>query len=96
VDNSPLGGRASVALSAEFLFPLPGTGNDQTIRSFLFLDGGNVFNSRVEWNQLRYSAGIGLNWLSPIGPLKLSVGYPLRKRPGDDPQRVQFQIGSAF
>ncbi|MGE0801759.1 MAG: outer membrane protein assembly factor BamA [Lautropia sp.] len=95
-DNNPIGGRASFAVSAEFLFPLPGTGNDQTIRTFFFLDGGNVFDRWIELGELRYSVGIGLNWLSPIGPLKLSVGYPLRKRPGDDPQRVQFQIGSGF
>ncbi len=95
-DNMPIGGRTNITLSAEFLFPLPGTGNDRTIRSFLFFDAGNVYDSRVDFSDLRYSAGIGLNWLSPIGPLKLSLGYPIRTRPGDDTQRVQFQMGTGF
>ncbi|NLD56291.1 MAG: outer membrane protein assembly factor BamA [Burkholderiaceae bacterium] len=95
-DNLPIGGLAHFAASAEFLFPLPGTGNDRTIRSFLFFDAGNVFDRTIALDDLRYSFGIGLNWLSPIGPLKLSVGYPLRKKPGDDLQRVQFQIGTGF
>ena len=96
VDNLPIGGTALFTASAEFLFPLPGTGNDKTIRTFLFLDTGNVFDDTVNFGDLRYSFGMGINWLSPIGPLKLSLGYPLRKQPGDDPQRVQFQIGAGF
>jgi outer membrane protein insertion porin family len=96
VDNLPIGGTAHFAASAEFLFPLPGTGNDRTIRTFFFLDAGNVFENTINFGDLRYSFGLGLNWLSPIGPLKLSLGYPLRKQPGDDMQRVQFQIGAGF
>ena len=96
VDNLPIGGTALFTASAEFLFPLPGTGNDKTIRTFLFLDTGNVFDDTINFGDLRYSFGMGINWLSPIGPLKLSLGYPLRKQPGDDPQRVQFQIGAGF
>ena len=95
-DNLPIGGTAHFAVSAEFLFPLPGTGNDKTIRTFFFLDAGNVFEDTINFGDLRYSFGMGLNWLSPIGPLKLSLGYPLRKEPGDDLQRVQFQIGAGF
>ena len=95
-DNLPIGGTAHFAASAEFLFPLPGTGNDKTIRTFFFVDAGNVFEDTIDFGDLRYSFGMGLNWLSPIGPLKLSLGYPLRKQPGDDMQRVQFQIGAGF
>ena len=95
-DNLPIGGTAHFGASAEFLFPLPGTGNDKTIRTFFFLDGGNVFENAIDLADLRYSFGMGINWLSPIGPLKLSLGYPLRKEPGDDTQRVQFQIGTGF
>ncbi len=95
-DNLPIGGTAHFGASAEFLFPLPGTGNDKTIRTFFFLDGGNVFESAIDLAELRYSFGMGINWLSPIGPLKLSLGYPLRKEPGDNTQRVQFQIGTGF
>ncbi|MEO6270469.1 MAG: BamA/TamA family outer membrane protein, partial [Lautropia sp.] len=95
-DRLPIGGTAHFGASAEFLFPLPGTGNDKTIRTFFFLDGGNVFASNIDLTDLRYSFGMGINWLSPIGPLKLSLGYPLRQEPGDRTQRVQFQIGTGF
>jgi outer membrane protein insertion porin family len=96
VDNRPVGGTAQLALSAEFLFPLPGTGNDRTIRTFVFFDGGNVYDRTINFGDLRYSVGIGLNWLSPIGPLKLSMGFPVRKEIGDDTQKIQFQIGAGF
>lgn len=94
----PLGGQTRLVGSAEFLFPLPGTGRDRTIRSFVFLDAGTVFSTdeTIDLNELRYSAGIGLTWLSPIGPLKLSIAAPLRKREGDRTQRLQFQIGTGF
>ena len=95
-DNNPLGGTASFAASAEVLFPLPGTGNDKTVRAFLFADAGNVFDNRIDFGELRYSVGAGINWLSPVGPLKLSLGYPVKRKPGDDTQRVQFEIGTAF
>jgi outer membrane protein insertion porin family len=93
----PLGGQSRLVASAEFIFPLPGTGNDRTIRSFFFFDAGNVFDeTSFDLSDLRYSAGLGLNWLSPIGPLKLSVAFPMRKKDGDRTQRLQFQVGTGF
>ena len=93
----PLGGQMRVIGSAEFIFPLPGTGNDRTIRSFVFFDVGNVFEEGdFDAGELRYSTGLGLNWLSPVGPLKLSIGFPINKKDGDRTQRVQFQIGTGF
>ena len=44
----------------------------------------------------RAATGVGLSWLSPIGPLKLSMGRTLRKQPGDRTQGLQFQIGTGF
>lgn len=97
VDNIALGGQTKIVGSAEFILPVAGTGNDRSFRWFLYLDGGNVFPAgRIETNEFRYSAGVGLTWISPIGPMKFSLGYPLNKKPGDDEQRVQFQIGTGF
>jgi outer membrane protein insertion porin family len=93
----PLGGQSRVVGSAEFIFPLPGTGSDRTIRTFVFLDAGNVFEgTSIDLGDLRYSAGLGLSWLSPIGPLKLSVAFPINKETGDRTQRLQFQVGTGF
>jgi outer membrane protein insertion porin family len=79
------------------IFPLPGTGNDRSFRSFVFVDVGNVYaQGKLELGDLRYSTGIGLNWASPMGPLKLSFGYPLQVQSGDRIQRVQFTVGTGF
>ena len=94
----PLGGQTRLVGSAEFIFPLPGTGNDRTIRSFVFFDAGTVVSqgASITADDMRFSTGLGLTWLSPIGPLKLSIAFPLRKQEGDRTQRVQFQIGTGF
>jgi len=94
----PTGGQTRIVGNAEFIFPLPGTGRDRTIRSFVFVDAGTVFprDESISLSDLRYSTGVGLTWLSPIGPLKLSIAVPLRKRENDRTQRLQFQIGTGF
>ena len=97
VDNVPLGGQTRIVGSAEFIFPLPGTGNDRSFRSFVFFDVGNVYQAgRIDFGDLRAATGLGLNWASPIGPMKISLGFPVRKLPGDRVQRIQFQVGTGF
>lgn len=97
VDDIALGGQTRIVGSAEIILPVAGTGNDRSFRWFLFLDGGNVFPAgRIDTTEFRYSAGIGLTWVSPIGPMKFSLGYPLNAEPEDKEQRLQFQIGTGF
>jgi outer membrane protein insertion porin family len=97
VDNIALGGQTKIVGNLEFLLPLAGTGRDRSFRWFTFLDGGNVFPAgRVDTSLFKYSAGIGMTWISPVGPMKFSVGYPLNRDPGDEEQRLQFQIGTGF
>jgi len=95
------GGNLRLNLNSEFYFPVPGSGNDKTFRIFAFADAGNVWNTDSEYetfglDSLRASAGIGLSWISPVGPFKLCWGSPLRKFRGDRIERFQFQIGTAF
>ena len=97
IDDISLGGQTKVVGSVEFIVPLPGTGQDRSFRSFLFFDAGNVYpQGGIDLGDLRYSAGVGMNWASPLGPLKLSVGYPINRAAGDRTQRIQFQIGTGF
>ncbi len=97
VDDVALGGQTRLVGSAEFIFPLPGTGNDRSFRSFVFFDAGNVFpTGSIDLGDLRYSIGLGLNWASPVGPMKLSFGFPINKKEGDRSQRIQFQLGTGF
>ncbi|GAP38395.1 outer membrane protein assembly factor BamA [Piscinibacter sakaiensis] len=98
VTGAYMGGAKRLNLNAELYLPIPGTGNDRTLRWFTYLDAGNVWGDgeKITAESLRASAGLGLSWISPVGPLKLSYGTPIRKRPEDRIQRLQFQIGTAF
>ncbi len=93
-----IGGARKINLNTELYFPVPGTGNDKSLRIFAFADAGNVWREgeKINASSLRASAGLGLSWISPVGPLKLSWGTPVKKQPTDRIQRFQFQIGTAF
>ena len=93
-----IGGNRRFNLNNELYIPVPGAGNDRSLRLFGYLDVGNVWgeNEKLTTASLRASAGLGLSWISPVGPLKLSFGQPIRKQPGDRIQNLQFQIGTAF
>ncbi len=99
----PIGGSARLIMNAELQFPFPGTGVDRSLRWFTFFDAGQVWNPKdpvtpepIRLGDLRYSTGIGISWISPVGPLKLSLGYPMNAKPGDYVQRFQFQLGTGF
>ncbi len=92
------GGAKKITLNGELITPFPGAGNDRTLRMFGFVDAGNVFgeNDPFRLQSLKASTGIGVSWISPVGPLRLAFAFPLRKAPEDRIQRMQFQIGTAF
>ncbi len=98
VTGAFIGGTRRFNLNNELYVPVPGAGNDRTFRIFGYLDAGNVWgeNQQVTFDSLRAAAGVGVSWLSPMGPLKLSYGVPIKKQPGDRIQKLQFQIGTAF
>ncbi|MCJ7799411.1 MAG: BamA/TamA family outer membrane protein, partial [Polaromonas sp.] len=93
-----LGGPKKLTLNAEVLAPFPGAGNDRTLRLYGFVDAGNVFgeSESYNFNDLRVSTGIGISWISPIGPLRIAYAVPLRKQAQDKIERLQFQIGTSF
>ena len=93
-----VGGASRLIANAELQFPFPGSGNDRSLRWFTFFDAGNVFaeGEKMRLGELRYSAGVGISWISPIGPLKLSYGTPLNAKPEDRKQLLQFQLGTGF
>jgi len=92
------GGPKKLTLNAELIAPFPGAGNDRTLRLYGFIDAGNVFGETEQYklNDLRVSTGIGISWISPLGPLRLAIATPIRKKPGDRIERLQFQIGTSF
>jgi outer membrane protein insertion porin family len=96
--GTAIGGPKKITLNAELLAPFPGAGNDRTLRMFAFVDAGNVFRESANYSlaELRASTGVGISWISPVGPLRIGLAKPLRKEAGDRIQTVQFQIGTAF
>ena len=96
IDDNAIGGNRKTTGTAEILFPMPGANRDPSLRLAAFLDAGQVYANKVELSELRYSAGVGLFWASPIGPLRLSFAYPINPESGDDIQRLQFTFGTGF
>jgi len=98
VTGASIGGARKITLNAELLAPFPGAGNDRTLRVFGFVDMGNVFgeNEKMTFSDLRAAAGLGLSWLSPVGPLRIAYAQPMRTQAGDRIQKFQFQIGTSF
>ena len=93
-----LGGPKKIVLNAELMAPFPGAGNDRTLRLFAFTDVGRAFgeNEKIDFGQLRSSIGVGLSWISPMGPLRFSYALPMKRQVTDKIQRLQFQIGTSF
>ena len=93
-----IGGSKRFNVNASLYFPVPGTGNDKSLRIFAFSDLGNVWseNQDMTYQSLRSSVGLGLSWISPVGPLQLSWAKPVQVERNDRIQKFQFQIGTAF
>jgi outer membrane protein insertion porin family len=98
VFGNSIGGATKITGGAELLFPVPGADRDQSLRLSGFLDLGQVYGQeeKLDLGELRASTGIGLSWLSPFGPLKISFAIPLNARVGDQEQRIQFTFGTGF
>jgi len=93
-----IGGAKKVTVNTEFLLPFPGAGNDRSLRLYGFYDMGNVYGEfeKIDIAQLRSAYGVGLSWVSPMGPLRFAWARPIRSFPGDRIQQLQFQIGTSF
>jgi outer membrane protein insertion porin family len=98
INGNALGGPERVIGNAELLFPMPGMGKEQSVRLSAFLDTGEVYgpSDLPVASGLRYSMGMAFTWISPVGPLKISYGKPLRVQPEDKLQKFQFTLGSIF
>ena len=93
-----LGGPRRVLLGGELLAPFPGTGNEKSVRLSGFVDGGAVYGPGDLPGSagMRYSTGVAVTWISPVGPLKFSYAVPINKQPVDYLQRFQFTLGTVF
>lgn len=96
--RDPIGGQLKTVGNVELYFPPPFSIGEQKMRFSAFVDVGNVFKDADSFNadDLRASAGLSMVWLSPVGPLGMSVAEPISKKKGDKDQVFQFTLGSAF
>jgi outer membrane protein insertion porin family len=110
-NNNPFGGNVIFSSQLELILPLPGD-IGTTTRFSLFADAGNIFSTDttpffhpvtgepadydVSLSNLKYSVGISMQWMAPIGLFRFSYGLPLNDDPLDRVERFQFSIGSAF
>ncbi len=105
-DPDPFGGNVLIESSAEVIFPLPFIEDQRSIRSVFFFDAGNVFNSacgssqlncfKPDFDELRYSYGIGISWITGFGPLSFSYSRPINESETDEVQNFQFTMGRTF
>lgn len=89
----PTGGNALVLGGAELRTSL-----SRAFSLGTFVDVGNVYTlvRDIDLGDLRYSAGLGLRYKTPLGPLRVDWGYKLNRQAGESPYRFHFTIGNAF
>ena len=97
-NGDPSGGDFVVNAKAELLFPMPFIPENKNVRLSAFVDAGQVYDdiSAFEADDIRYSAGVSVTWISPLGPFTLSYAQPLNEEDGDEDQIIQFSIGASF
>ncbi len=87
------GGTTALIMNSELLFPLFG---QRGLRGVLFYDAGNAYDGGIDLNDIRHSAGIGLRWLSPFGPIRLEWGFNLNQRDDEKSSNWEFGMGTSF
>lgn len=93
--DTPIGGSSRIVTSAAINFPVPFIDDSSNVRFSLFFDAGNVFakGAKMDAGELRTSAGIGVSWITPVGPLAFSFAKPLSYSDNDELQQFQFNLG---
>ena len=113
-DQDPLafGGNVQITGGAEVLFPLPFVKDQRSLRTSLFVDVGNVFDTNcndsktatgetvrcndIDIANMAVSAGLGVTWITALGPLSFSLAMPVKKPDNAETQVFQFSLGQTF
>ncbi|HMA81694.1 MAG TPA: BamA/TamA family outer membrane protein, partial [Candidatus Binatia bacterium] len=88
-----VGGDKAVVMNTELLFPIM---EQYGVRGVAFFDIGDAFggSQKFSFNDMRRSVGAGVRWMSPFGPLRVELGFPLHKMPHDETSVLGFSLGS--
>ncbi|MDO6562610.1 outer membrane protein assembly factor BamA [Amphritea sp. 1_MG-2023] len=105
-NGDAFGGNVALDMSAELIFPVPFIKDSNSMRTLLFVDAGNVFQTEcssgsdcdngIKLDDLRYSTGFGFSWLTPIGPISIALAKALNADEDDDEQFFEFALGKTF
>lgn len=93
-DTEFIGGSKEAYFNVEYIFPLI---KDMGMKGLVFFDTGNAWGNGEEYfSKMRYTAGAGIRWFSPMGPLRLEWGYNLDREEGESPSQFEFSVGKFF
>jgi outer membrane protein insertion porin family len=94
--GNSLGGKRKIVGNAELFYPI--LKGERSVRISGFFDAGQIYVNgfQPDFENFRFSGGVGLAWNSPIGPLKFSYALPINSIPADKIQKFQFQVGTVF
>jgi len=92
--ESRIGGNKMILFSADYIVPI----SDSGFKVALFYDAGNAYNDNqeIDLSDLRQDWGVGIHWLSPLGPLKFELGFPIDRQEDEDTQVFNFGIGTVY
>ena len=104
--DAPIGGNIKVEGSLQLIFRLPFIEDQRSLRSAFFFDFGNVFSdnckdyqincSKPSIDELRYSYGVGITWITGFGPMSLAIAKPTNAGPRERTEEFQFTVGNVF
>ena len=91
--GDPIGGNTELIFNAEYIFPIfP----EMKLKGVTFIDAGQAYEDFQNFGSLRYTSGLGVRWLSPMGPIRLEWGYNIDKHEGESSSKFEFAFGSFF
>jgi outer membrane protein insertion porin family len=90
-----IGGDSMLCFNFETIFPIA---SEIKLKAVVFFDAGNAWNreNSFRWDEFKTSAGFGLRWLSPVGPLRVEWGYNLNRKEGEQQSGFEFAVGALF
>jgi outer membrane protein insertion porin family len=93
--KTPIGGNKELVFSLDYVIPLS---KSMGLKLVTFYDAGNAYNDyeAVDLSKLRQDWGFGLRWVSPMGPLRFELGFPIQRRQDERSEVFNFAIGSNF
>jgi outer membrane protein insertion porin family len=91
--GDPIGGTEELIFNVEYIFPLI---TEIRLKGVVFFDAGNAYVDFENFGDLRYTTGLGVRWISPVGPVRIEWGYNIDKKTGEEPSKFEFAFGSFF